>query len=203
MYIRPATSSDALAIATVHVRSWKTAYPGLIPQSFLDSLTPEARLQSWNEILGPSPEREVTTLVLVDEAEADADADADLDTDTEPEAAGEPGRDGGLEQIVGFTTFGRNGDDAPKSVGEVMTLYLDPGVWGDGHGERLLGAATEALRRDGYRTATLWVLETNARARRFYERLGWTPDGAKKLHDWKAFVATDVRYRLELDPRRP
>jgi hypothetical protein len=28
--------------------------------------------------------------------------------------------------------------------------------------------------------------------------MGWDPDGASKLHDWKAFVATDVRYRLEL-----
>jgi len=32
-----------MAMATVHVRSWKGAYAGLIPQSYLDALRPELR----------------------------------------------------------------------------------------------------------------------------------------------------------------
>ena len=61
-----------------------------------------------------------------------------------------------------------------------------------------MAAVIDTLRAGGYRTATLWVLATNARARQRYEHLGWTPDGATKLHDWGEFVATDVRYRRPL-----
>jgi hypothetical protein len=44
------------------------------------------------------------------------------------------------------------------------------------------------------------VLETNARARRFYEGHGWRFDGTTKPHDWGTFVVTDVRYRVGLTP---
>jgi len=53
----------------------------------------------------------------------------------------------------------------------------------------------------GYETATLWALDTNTRARRFYEIGGWKIDGATKLHDWGTFVCTDVRYVLDLKGR--
>jgi len=36
--LRSATDADALAIADVHVRSWKVGNKGLLPQEFLDSL---------------------------------------------------------------------------------------------------------------------------------------------------------------------
>ncbi len=62
-----------------------------------------------------------------------------------------------------------------------------------------MDGALAALRDGGFAYATLWVLGTNARARRFYERRGWRHDGASKLHDWEAFVATDLRYGVELD----
>ena len=41
---------DAMAIADVHVRSWKSAYPGLIPQPYLDALRPEDRLARWTAV---------------------------------------------------------------------------------------------------------------------------------------------------------
>jgi hypothetical protein len=37
---------------------------------------------------------------------------------------------------------------------------------------------------------TLWALETDERARSFYERLGWQPDGARRFDG-----VADVRYR--------
>ena len=36
------------------------------------------------------------------------------------------------------------------------------------------------LSADSYRTAILWVLVTNERARRFYDAAGWVCDGAEK-----------------------
>ena len=39
-------------------------------------------------------------------------------------------------------------------------------------------AAIEAARERGFREAILWMLEENRRAAAFYERRGWTRDGA-------------------------
>ena len=49
--IRDALPSDAEGVARVNVASWQRAYPGLIEQSFLDSLEVGARTESWNRIL--------------------------------------------------------------------------------------------------------------------------------------------------------
>ena len=108
--------------------------------------------------------------------------------------------DGTEGPVTGFVSFGPTRDDDTDSatVGEVMTFYLDPTAFGSGGADLLMSAVLVALRAAHFLTATLWVLRTNARARRFYERRGWRPDGASKLHDWEAFVATDVRYVLDL-----
>ena len=38
--IRQATLADADEIGAVHVRSWQSAYKGLLPQQYLDRLDP-------------------------------------------------------------------------------------------------------------------------------------------------------------------
>jgi GNAT superfamily N-acetyltransferase len=48
---RPATPADAAAIARVHIQSWKSTYPGIVPQHYLDALVEEDRRQRWNQML--------------------------------------------------------------------------------------------------------------------------------------------------------
>jgi GNAT superfamily N-acetyltransferase len=170
MAIRRAVPADAPDIATVYVSSWKKAYPGLVPQSFLDELSPQAQLERFEGILTSPPCPRGGTFVL------------------------------SSPRVVGFTNFGPSrDDDVEKSIaGEVMELYIEPSSWGRGGGAMLLGAAVEALAGGGCCLATLWVLGVNTRARLFYEHLGWSRDGAEKIRDWEAFTARDVRYRLEL-----
>jgi len=177
--VRPATDADALAIATVHVRAWQTAYRGLLPQNYLDDLDPERSRGQWQTILAASEWPSRGVLVLTERA-----ADA-----------GDGGGDG--PAVVGFAGIGptRDADDDPASVGELQTLYLDPDVWRVGGGSTLLQAATDALTGAGFASVSAWVLETNAPARAFYEHHGWRPDGTSKPHDWGTFVVTDVRYR--------
>jgi GNAT superfamily N-acetyltransferase len=43
MFLRPAKAQDAMNVARVHVRSWQTAYRGLLPAEYLDTLKPEDR----------------------------------------------------------------------------------------------------------------------------------------------------------------
>jgi hypothetical protein len=59
----------------------------------------------------------------------------------------------------------------------------------------LCAHAEDGLRHDGFHTATLWVLESNARARRFYERRGWHVDGHEKMEEFGDGIAREVRHR--------
>lgn len=176
-----------MAIATVHVRSWQAAYPGLIPQDYLDGLRPEARLPMWKQVLAESRWPRSGVLLLA--------ADA-------PTGGCEPGPG----QVKGFSHIcpTRDDDRDPESTGEITSIYLAPEVQGSGNGVALLAASVDQMVAAGYETATLWALDTNTRARRFYEIAGWKPDGTTKLHDWGTFVCTDVRYALDLTAaRRP
>ena len=47
MFIREAKVEDAKGIASVHVDSWRTTYQGIVPDSFLESLSYERREQIW------------------------------------------------------------------------------------------------------------------------------------------------------------
>jgi ribosomal protein S18 acetylase RimI-like enzyme len=47
MNIRPATESDASAVASVHVHTWQSAYRGIVPEAYLNSLSIERRESVW------------------------------------------------------------------------------------------------------------------------------------------------------------
>jgi hypothetical protein len=57
--------------------------------------------------------------------------------------------------------------------------------------------ADDALCEAGYDEAIL-MLEDNPRARRFYEREGWTLDGARKEDEFLGLTVAEVRYRIQL-----
>lgn len=67
--------------------------------------------------------------------------------------------------MVGFVTFGPSEDEpVDPHVGQLYAIYVDPGHWDRGHGRELFAAAVRGLTDADYGVATLWVLETNARA---------------------------------------
>src|SRR5438128_1217377 len=47
MQIRVASSTDAHAIAQIHVSAWQTAYRGLVPDDYLDALSVSIRESNW------------------------------------------------------------------------------------------------------------------------------------------------------------
>ena len=51
-----------------------------------------------------------------------------------------------------------------------------------------------------YAEATLWVLEDNPRARRFYECAGWLPDGGRQKVERLGVSPPEVRYRKRFRP---
>jgi ribosomal protein S18 acetylase RimI-like enzyme len=61
-------------------------------------------------------------------------------------------------------------------------MYVDPDRWRQGVGDALMRAALERLSGLPYEEAVLWTFKENGRAIAFYERYGWRPDGAEKIH---------------------
>ena len=169
--VRAATLKDAAHIATVHIRSWQAAYRGLLPQDYLDTLDIPRRTESWKRALRSTDWSKGGVVVAV------------------------PGPD-----VLGFAGYGPTRDEGEDccAVGEIRQIYLLPEAWGKGFGQRLMSAALIRLASAGYTQATLWALTTNTRARRFYEKNGWAPDGTTRSDDMSGFQVDQLRYRKEL-----
>lgn len=106
------------------------------------------------------------------------------------------------ERVTGFVSFGP-AEPTEAALGEVYAIYVDAPYWDRGHGRALMGGALEALRARGFAAAVLWVLDTNVRARRFYERGGWAVDGGTKTETIGGETLRELRYRRSLEaPRR-
>lgn len=168
MRIRDATVDDADAVAVVHVHGWRWGYRGLLPEDFLNGLSAERRAEQWRSWL-LEPGR--TRIRLAEEDGA----------------------------CAGFAVSGPSRDPgADEDTGEVYAIYLEERFAGTGLGTDLLRSAVGWLAAQGFARATLWVLEGNARARRFYEREGWTPDGSEKSEPREDFTMDEIRYAIAL-----
>ena len=168
--VRLATLDDAEPIARAQVASWHAAYTGLIPEAVLAAYTVEVRTARWRAILARDAPEERTWVA----------------------PAGHP---------LGFISLGPCRDEgAGPTVAELYGLYLDPSAWGGGLGRALFEAAAADCRARARSLLTAWVLEGNARARRFYEIAGMRPDGAHKIEMEQGAALPHVRYTLPLAP---
>jgi len=84
--------------------------------------------------------------------------------------------------IAGFVHAGRATDDA--EAGEVFGFYVHPRYWGTGVAQALFDRAVHILRADGLDHLFLWTHGGAQRARRFYERNGWSVTGRVRQHDF-------------------
>ena len=100
---------------------------------------------------------------------------------------------------VGHAGPGRDADLGP-TTGQLTTLYLAPGTWGAGTGRALHDAALDRLSTAGNDSAVVWMLSTNDRARRFYERLGWVRDRILRVQQFGGRVVIDHRLSRPLGP---
>ncbi|MEO7663693.1 MAG: GNAT family N-acetyltransferase [Candidatus Limnocylindrales bacterium] len=168
--IRPAVPDDARGIAEIRVASWRATYGGIVPAAILDGMD-GGRNETWL-------------------AERIADPGASITLVTE--GIGE--RLAGYA-LAGYALAGPCRDDDGDSLGEIEAIYLDPEVRGRGLGRPLLEAAAVALRAAGFRIHVLWVLTANDPARRFYERAGFSTDGASRMLDFDGTPIQEIRYR--------
>ena len=104
--------------------------------------------------------------------------------------------------VTGFGSLSPTRDEAARdTVGEILAIYVLPSHWRCGIG-RLLGERMLAeARRRGFEEVSLWVLESNERARRFYESLGFREDGKTKTDaQLTGTPLYEIRYRRNASP---
>lgn len=126
----------------MHVDTWRSSYPGIIPQDFLDALDTAKRAAMWEEEIGRKD-----AYVLVAE---DAGTVCGF-------ISGGRLRDG--------VNLGQAFDS------EIYTLYVVSAAQGRGAGRELMRALAERLVEDRLARPVVWALEENPWCA-FYERLG-------------------------------
>lgn len=174
--VRPASPRDAAAIARVHIAAWRAAYAHIMSADYLRAMDHERWTGGWlRNLTEPAEPRPTTVVGLL------------------------------YGTVQGFATTGpRRGDGrvesepTPSATGELWVLNLHPDAFGSGLASELHADALERLVASGHASAVLWVARDNPRARRFYEREGWTPEGLEKSEEIGGAPVVEVRYRRAL-----
>jgi ribosomal protein S18 acetylase RimI-like enzyme len=181
-YVRAARSSDAEAIGRIQVRSWLANCGGLLPATTLaalrDPAAPTEVADQWRSATDapPSPRHRVLVAVLADDV---------------------------ADGVVGFAATAPAADrDSDDLDGELLTLLVDPDDVRRGHGSRLLAAAADQLRSDGFRRAQAWLVVGDEAVRSLLASAGWAADGAHRRFDAgsDASDVAQIRYHTELGP---
>lgn len=71
-------------------------------------------------------------------------------------------------------------DQSLPAQRHLISLWVEPAERGGPVAAALVGAIVELANEEGAETVVLWVTDVNARARRFYERLGFAPTGRRQ-----------------------
>jgi len=165
--LRRALSDDATTVAHIHVESWNVAYRGIMPDDVIARTDLAYRTAFWKERIA---NREWPVFLLE-----------------------ETGNAVGFCQMVPTN----DADDDPQRVGHITSLHVLPQLRGQGYGRRLMEHVLGEFRRRGFSEVTLWVLEENRNARRFYEKSGFRVDGGSRRYP--RTNVPEVRYRIGLN----
>lgn len=98
-------------------------------------------------------------------------------------------------QMAGWASGGPCRDPDSPGRPEVYGIYVASSHWRRGIGRRLLGALEGML--PGAGPVSLWVLRQNLPAIRFYEALGFIPDGLEKQVVLGGAALAEIRLRRE------
>jgi ribosomal protein S18 acetylase RimI-like enzyme len=189
--IRVGSAADAAQIAAVQREGWFAAYEGIIAREVIDRATAPDDGARVRQTYRTRPWQKI---IVAEAGERDAPG------------ARVPARPG----IVGYASYGPEVNvltepwphpltDAGRDgqTAELYALYVHPAWWSTGTGRALMDQVLGRVAGAAYQVIVLWVLLDNSRARRFYERAGFTPDGATNLLERLGGVR-EVRYRRTL-----
>jgi GNAT superfamily N-acetyltransferase len=140
--IRPAREEDLLAIARVHVDSWRSSYASILPPAYLRAMRPEEKVALWRKGLRQEPGVVPPGGPLLV---------ADLPH----------------HGIVGFAKGGPAVRPVAGVTAELFVLYVLAAHHRHGFGSALFTAVLDGLEEEGHRSLMLWV-PTRSPYRRYY-----------------------------------
>ena len=143
--IRNMVLTDAEQVANIQLLAWKKAYANILPEPYLDNLNQVKKRKSWEQ--GFFLNADAVRLVAEIQSE-----------------------------VVGFVVGLENitGDKLSNPDGELWALYVHPDHWKQGVGFNLFNSFKSHLKKKGFRSMLIWVLEQNLMARNFYLKTGAT-----------------------------
>lgn len=207
MRIRPVSDQDdKMAVSRVYEESWKEAYRNIVPQAYLDSIPagawceaafrPDMRslvMTDGEEIVGTASFCKMRLFDIMPD-KFDSSETKNM-KDKEGEGGAKTGSIKAPEDSKRTKNIKDHGDmKAVENCGEIVSIYFLPQYIRKGLGTLLTQAALAELKKMGYQSCCLWVLEENERARRFYEKMGFVPDGAYMEQEIGGKVLREVRY---------
>jgi len=151
--VRLALPGEAAAIASIQRRRWASELPAEVAESVLDVVAAEEMTQAWHAAIARPPQARCRVLVAVEQG-----------------------------RVVGYATTlpSADGDADVGLDGAIEEFGVDPAARHRGHGSRLLNAAVDTLRADGFRRAYAWVGAEDDKLRGFLTAAGWAPDGSAR-----------------------
>jgi ribosomal protein S18 acetylase RimI-like enzyme len=129
--IRPAVPVDCAGIALVQVDSYRCAYAGMFPPTYLEQFSTKEQEQDWLRLLAERPE----DILLVAET---------------PE-----------HKITGYVLAVARSEIHPGYDAELVALHVNKAFQRGGAGRALVHRAVELLIERGCRSVMLWTLRGN------------------------------------------
>lgn len=142
-YIRYANKDDADTLALINSKSAQVGFSGIIPDDFLKEKFSYERLK---ERFSKELDDGITSSSIIYQ-------------DNSP---------------LGMMTFGKDDYKQRDNLEiDLWRLYVLPEYWGKSIAIKLIDWGIKELKRNGYTKLSLWVVEENIRARKFYEKVGF------------------------------
>lgn len=163
--IRRMLPEDAPRVAAIHLHAWHVAYAHILSPEILNSPVLKDRIRVWREELIPQEDRENLVFEV----------------------------DGVIQAWAGHGPC-RDKDKDPSVTAELYGIYVSPNRFRHGYGRLLWDEVQERMTARPVHEIVLWVLEGNARARRFYESIGFDADPVTRKSTERLGGAIQLRY---------
>ncbi|UYP47519.1 hypothetical protein NEF87_003804 [Candidatus Lokiarchaeum ossiferum] len=131
LIIRDIELSDIQKISQINVNVWKSAYKGVIPVSYLDSINYQDNFQAWKKIFNNQGKDE---LFLV----------AELNS-----------------EVIGFVWAGPEREKGIKNQSELYAIYIKEINQRKGVGKKLFTIIFDEFQKREYQSMVLWTLKEN------------------------------------------
>lgn len=147
---RLAWPDDAPVIAGIQAAAWRESYADVFD---VDALSTATLAERWTALITRPPDAKVRVLAAVDRADVRG-------------------------YVLVHPSYDPDSDQ--RADGEIGELVVDPAHRRAGHGSRLLQAAADTLRADGFGRVVWWLDADDDARRRFAVSAGWAADGAHR-----------------------